>query len=145
MVLRDDVLDRRAHHLLGMIEAHAVRHARPAVMPCHHERVEPERGHHLDIVLRHRAERIVGVIRLARRLLGVAVTAQVGRHHGELLREARRELVPRQMRERVAVQQQQGGTIAPMHRHDPRAGGLDLAAGEAVEQHGGRLLVEPSP
>ena len=136
MMLRDDVLDRGAQHFLGMIEAHAVHDARAAVVAGGKEAVEAERRHHLDIVLRHRAERIVRVIRLARRLLAVAIAAQVGRHHGEFLRKARRELVPGEMRERIAVQQQQRRPAAAMHGHDARAGGLDFGAGEAVHLHG---------
>jgi hypothetical protein len=137
VVLRDDVVDRGLEHLVGMIEAHAVRHARAAVMPGDVKLVEAERRHHLDLVLRHRAERIARVIRHARRLLRVAIAAQVARHHRELLREARREFMPGQMRERVAVQQQQRRPLAAMRRHDARARGLDLGLGESVHQHCG--------
>ena len=108
---------------------------RAAIMPGREELVEAERRHHLDVVLRHRAERIVRMIRLARRLLRVAVAAEIRRDHGEFLREARRELVPGEVRERIAVQQQQRRALAAMRRHDARAGGLDLGAGEAVHQH----------
>ena len=62
IVLRNDVDDRRARDLLRMVEAHAVQHARAAVVTGGVEAVEAERGHDLDLVLRHRAERIVDVL-----------------------------------------------------------------------------------
>ena len=131
MMLRNDVEDRRALHALGMIEAHAVRHARAAVVAGHHEGLEAELLHHLDLVLRHGAERIVLVLVAAGRLREVAIAAQIGRDHGELLREPRRELVPGQMRERIAVQQQQRRPLAAVQGDDARPAGVDLGAGEA--------------
>ena len=53
-----------------------------------------KRGHNLDLVLRHGAKGIVRMIGAARRLLGVAVTAQIGRHHRELIGQSRRKFVP---------------------------------------------------
>ena len=109
--------------------------ARAAVVSGRKELVEPERRHHLDIVLRHRAERIVGMIRLARWLLRVAVAAEIGRDHGEFLREAGRELVPGEMGERIAVQQQQRRALAAVRHNNARAGGLDFRAHEAVHHN----------
>ena len=88
MMLRDDVEDRRALHAIRMIETHAVRHARAAVVTRHHECLEAELLHHLDLVLRHGAERIVLMVLGARRLGAVAIAAQIGRDHGELLAPA---------------------------------------------------------
>ena len=139
IVLRNDVDDRRARDLLRMVEAHAVQHARAAVVAGGVEALEAERRHHLDLVLRHRAERIVDVLRTARRLLGIAVAAQVGRHHRELGREPRRDLLPRQMIERIAVHQQQRRALAAGHGDDAGAGCLDLAALEAVEHGHSRI------
>src|SRR6202008_889048 len=51
----------------------------------------------------------------------------------EILRQPWRELVPRQVRERIAVHQEQRRTLAAVHRDDARAAGLDLGAGEAFE------------
>ena len=79
MMLRDDVEDRRARDLLRMIEAHAVQHAGAAIVAGGIEPVEAERRHHLDLVLRHGAERIAGMIVAAGRLFGIAVAAQIGR------------------------------------------------------------------
>ena len=68
IMLRDDVVNRRAHDLLRMIEAHAVHDARTAVMTGGIEAIEPERRHHLDLVLRHGAKRIAGMVRATGRL-----------------------------------------------------------------------------
>ena len=70
--------------LAGMVEAHAVQHAGAAVMAGGVEALEAERRHHLDLVLRHGAERVAAVVVAARRLLRIAVAAQVGGDHGEL-------------------------------------------------------------
>jgi hypothetical protein len=62
MMLRDDVEDGRARHLVRMIEAHAVQHARAAIVAGGEEALIAERRHHLDLVLRHGAERIAGMV-----------------------------------------------------------------------------------
>src|SRR3974390_1804083 len=69
----------------------------------------------------------------ARRLLGIAVAAQVGANHGEFLRQSRRHSMPRKMIERIAVHQQHRRTAAADYRHDARTAGLDIAAFETVE------------
>ena len=121
MMLRDDVEDRRARDLLRLIEAHAVEHAGAAVVAGGVEAGKPERRHHLDLIGRHGAERIRGVVGAARRLLGIAIAAQIGGHYGEFLRQPRGEFVPGQVRERIAVHQQQRRPLAAMHRDDARS------------------------
>ena len=114
---------------LGSIDADGTSDA--AVVPSGVEFVEAERGHHLDLILRHRAKRIILVVLAAWRLLGIAVAAQIRAHHGEFFRQCRCDLQPRQMRERVAVHQQHRWSLAAVDGHDARAAGLDLGAGEA--------------
>ena len=94
-----------------------------------------ERRHDLDLVLRHGAKGVAAVIFAAGRLFRIAVSAQIGRDDGEFLRQPRRDLVPGQVREWVAVHEQKRRPFAAMHRHDARAAGLYLGAGEAFE-HG---------
>src|SRR5262249_40068883 len=113
-----------------------------AIMAGGVEALEPERGHHLDLVLRHGAERIPAVIRAARRLFRIPVAAQVGGDHGEFARQARRDLVPGQVRERIPVQQQERRSVAAADRDDARAAGLDFGAGEAFE-HPMHVLLRP--
>ena len=121
VMLRNDVEDGGAQNLVGMIEAHAVQHAGAAVVAGGEEAVVAERRHHLDLVLRHGAERIVLVVVAARRLLGIAIAAQVGGDHGEVLRQPRREFLPRQMAERIAMHEQKRRPAAAMHGDDARA------------------------
>ena len=139
-MLRDDVEDGGARDLVRMVEAHAVQHAGAAVVAGGVEAIEPERRHHLDLVLRHGAERVAAVILAARRLFRIAVAAQVGGDHGELARQPRRDLVPGHVRERIAVHEQQRRSLAAVHRDDARAAGLDLGAGEAFEHRLNALL-----
>ena len=68
MVLRNDVEKGGPLDRARMVEAHAVQHPRAAVVTGGHEARKAERRHHLHLVLRHGAERIVGVIAAARRL-----------------------------------------------------------------------------
>ncbi|MNC92075.1 hypothetical protein D3C83_84390 [compost metagenome] len=76
------------------------------------------------------------------RLAAVAVAAQVGRHHGEILREALADDVPGHMSQRVAVEQQQRRTFAAHAPNDPALGiaGLDLELPEALEHRASFFL-----
>ena len=91
-----------------------MRGAPAAVMAGDVEAVVTERRHHLDLVLRHRPERVVDAVGFLRRGRAVAVAAQVGGDDMELLGQSRRDLVPGHMGQRVAVQQQQRRAIAAM-------------------------------
>jgi hydroxyethylthiazole kinase-like sugar kinase family protein len=96
-----------ARDLVGMIEAHAVQHAGAAVVAGGEEFLVAERGHDLDLVLRHGAERIAGMIVAAGRLFGIAIAAQVGANDGEFLAPAcGATFCPVHMVERIAVHQQ---------------------------------------
>ena len=143
IVLRHDVEDRGLRHLLGVIERHPGEHAGTAVMAGGHEAVKAERRHHLDLVLRHGAERVPGMIDAARRLLRIAVAAQVGADDGEVLGEPRRELVPARMGERIAVHQEERRAVAAIDGNDPRAAGLDFALCEILEHEPRRVWTEP--
>jgi hypothetical protein len=118
-----------------MIETHAVEHAGAAIVARGIEARKSERGHDFELILRHGAKGIVAVILAARRLFRIPVTAQIGRYHGEIPREPRRDFVPGEMRERIAMHEQERRPAAAGERDNPRAAGLYLTAGEAVE-HG---------
>ncbi len=64
-----------------------------------------------NLILPHGAERIVLMIVAARRLFGIAVAAQIGGDDGEVLRQLRREFLPRQMAERIAVHEQEAAGL----------------------------------
>src|SRR5262249_15041969 len=85
--------------------------------------------------VRHRAKRISAVVGAAIGSRAVAVAAQIGCDNGEFLRQTRRDLVPRDVRQRIAVQQKKRGTGAALARIDARAAPVDLRVFEAVEQH----------
>jgi hypothetical protein len=140
-MLRNDVHDRRARDLGRMVEAHAVQHAGAAVVAGGEEFIVTERGHDLDLVLRHGAKRIAGMVVAARRLFGIAVAAQIGQDHAELLDQRRRHLGPVQMGEWIAVHQQQRRPAAAGQRNDARARGLNIGAGKAVEHENPLLLI----
>jgi hypothetical protein len=133
MMLRNDVEDGSTRDLLRMVETHAMEHTGAAIMAGRIEALKPERRHHLQLVLRHGAEGIAAVVGAAGRLFRVPVAAQVRGHDRELARQTRCDLVPGQVREGVAVQQQQRRSLAPVHRENARAAGLDLGASEAFE------------
>ena len=101
-----DVEEGDLVHALGIVERHAVRHPRAAIVTAHVVFAESERRHDFGLVLSHRPERIAAVVRAAVRLRAVAVAAQIGRHDGEILRQSRRDLVPHHVGERIAVQEQ---------------------------------------
>ena len=105
-MLRHDVENGGAYNFFRMIEAHAMQHARAAIVAGGVEPLMAKRGHDLDLVRRHGAKRIIRMIAAAGRFFGIAVAAQIGRHHREFFRQARREFVPRQMTERIAVHEQ---------------------------------------
>ena len=114
-----------------------------AVVAGHAELLEAEMLHHFDLVLRHAAERIIAVIFAPARFSAVAVAAQIGRDHGEILREPRRDEMPVRVRERVAVNQQYRRPAAAVTQidFDFRVARLNLNILEAFE-HGARSLDE---
>ena len=99
-----------------MIERHAVRDARAAVVAEHAEALEAEVPHDLDLIERHRAFRVQ---RCARRLpcdlAAVAVAAQIRDDDGVVARELARDGGPRDAALRRAVQEQDGRPAAADH------------------------------
>src|SRR5439155_27272229 len=78
----------------------------------------------------------------------VAIAAEIGSDHVKVLGEPAHDLVPRHMRQRVAVQEQQRRSVAAMPQMDAGAAkrggsGLDLGAGEAFEHRGKPSLAGP--
>jgi len=105
VIIRQNVDDRRAPHPLGVVEAHAVDGAGATVVTGSEEFAVAELLHDLDLILRHRAERIIDVVLAA--VLGpdaAAVTAQIRRDDVEPLGQAARDLVPRDVGQGIAVQ-----------------------------------------
>jgi len=91
---------------LGVIETKPVRDTRAAIMSRDQEALVAVVTHHINLVLRHGAKRIVLVPFSVLRFTGIAVTAEIGHVDREVLRQLRRYFVPCDMRFRVTVQQQ---------------------------------------
>jgi hypothetical protein len=111
----DDLDARELADAVRVIQRQPKGGARATVMSGQGRFAETELSHDLHLILRHAPERVVAVIGLAARFGAVTVAAQVARHHGEVLRQSRRNLVPGHVRQRVPMQQQEpraGATIA---------------------------------
>ena len=89
IVGRHDVDQHGLRDVVGVIERHPVGDAAAAILADDREPVEAEVLHDVDLVLRHRALRIVRMIGQALRLAAVAVAAQVAGDDGEVLGELR--------------------------------------------------------
>src|SRR5271169_2099298 len=100
------------------------------------EALEAERRHRLDLVEGQSALRISRIVGTRGRLRAVAIAAQVGHDHRELVGETRRQPAPHQMGLRVAVQQQERRPAAAGHQVDVGARGHDPTAVEAWEEFG---------
>ena len=130
--------------LLRMIERHAVRDARAAVVAEHAEALEAEVPHDLDLIERHRALRVESVLGVALDLAAVAVAAQIRGDDGVVAREVARYGGPRDAALRRAVQEQDGRPAAADHGMDHGARRPDLLRAKAREEQrvdGERLLL----
>ena len=83
---RQDVDGAELLHCGRMIQRHSIGGARAAVVAGHHETLEAELAHDVDLVLRHAPERVIAVVRQPARLAAVAVAAQIGGHDREVVR-----------------------------------------------------------
>ena len=121
------------------------------------ELVEAEALHDLDLIERHRALRVVGVILAVRRLAAVAVAAQVGHDDRVVLRQVGRDEPHRDVRLRRAVHQQQRRAGAGVHQVDLRTGRRHALRRESRKESqrasrcrrrlrtGGKSALPPSP
>src|SRR5882724_7411134 len=127
-----------------MVEAHAGGGAGASVMPGDKEFAIAERLHNLDLVLCHRPERIVDVVFAA--IVGadaVAVAAQIRRNDMKTLGQTVGDLVPRDMRQRVAVQQQQRRAVTAVPQMDAGTARGDLRPSKAFEHSSLRRYTPP--
>ncbi len=105
MVVGQNVDDRGPLDPLGMVEAHARGGAGAAVVPGDKEFAIAEPFHDFDLVLRHGPERIVDVVVAG--IVGtnaVPIAAHIGGHDVKPFGQPRRDLAPRGMGQRIAVQ-----------------------------------------
>src|SRR4051794_14566527 len=81
-------------------------------MPGHRESIESERAHHAELVGSHGSLGVGGMLLPSRRLVAVAVPAQVGTYDRVPLGEPRGDPMPHRMGLRIAVQQENRGSAA---------------------------------
>ena len=111
---------------LRVVEGHAVGDTGAAIVADNGEAVKAQGRHQLDLILRHRPLAVVDVALAARRLVQVAIAAQVGRDHRKAPGQGRRHLVPGSVRLRMAVQQEKRRAAAADGTADAHGGGRDV-------------------
>jgi hypothetical protein len=85
-----------------------------------------ERGHHIDLISSHCAERVVDVFLAAIRGADtIAIPAEVGRYNVESSGQGFGDLVPAGKRLRVAMEQQERRALAAVPKEDVRAIGAN--------------------
>jgi hypothetical protein len=132
---RDAVEDRELRDRIRMVEGEPVGDARAAVVPGHSEPLVPEVPHQPHDVPGHHALRVGGVILGRRRLRRVAVPAQVGADDRERVGEERRDTVPRGVRPRMPVEEDERRPRAPVPHAEHRLADVDPLELEPLE-HG---------
>jgi hypothetical protein len=141
---RDYVEHGRSLDRLRVIERHAMRDARAAVVTEHREALEAEVPHDLDLIERHGALRVQIVLPVAFDLAAVAVAAKVRDDDGVIACQVARDGGPRHAALRRPVQQQDRRTAAADHAVNDGARGLHLLrakTGKILCIDGERLLL----
>ena len=105
---RHDVQDRQAGYGGRVIEDQPVRHPGAPVVADQLELTEAELAHEPDLVAGHGPLGVDQPGGVRGGLAGVAVAAQVGRHHRVVLGQDGRDVAPHEVILGIAVQEQQG-------------------------------------
>jgi hypothetical protein len=116
-----------------MVQGQAVGGAPAPVMAHQVEALEAQRPHDRQLVIGHRPERVVGVVRCPRRLGRGAVAAQIRTDHGVVPRQQGRHPRPQIQVLRVAVQKQQARAVAADAAMDLDVADADLVGRETFE------------
>ncbi len=119
-----------------MVEGQAVGDTSAAIVAHDGELPEPERVHHRHHVRGHRAFGVAHVSGVRGGLGRRAITAQIGANDGELLGQLRRDLAPKNVRLRIAVQQQYWRPRAADAAENFHLADTGNAGMEAVEHRG---------
>src|ERR1700693_399496 len=93
-----DVEDDQRGEESRIVESQAMSSTCAAIVSHDGKFRESQMFHHFDLILRHGALRISGVILPTRRLAAVAVSAEIGDHQIEVLSQQRCDLAPEYMR-----------------------------------------------
>jgi hypothetical protein len=105
---RDRVDDDEPGDGFRVIKRHSERHVTPAIVPCNGEPLVAEDAHQVDAVIGHGSLRVRRMV-VGRRGLGrLSIPPEIRANDSVALRELRRNAMPRDMRPRMAVEQQHG-------------------------------------
>ena len=100
-----------------MIKRQTIGHARATIMAHDMRPCQAQRIHQPNDIARHFTLGIDGVSRIIGRRLTLAIAAQIGNDHIEMLRQTGRYPMPSHVILRIAMQQdQRRPRAAPMHR-----------------------------
>src|SRR5712691_7730094 len=91
---RHDVEDCQPGDPRGVIERHTVADTPAAVVPHHGKLLEAEVVHDFYLILGRGALGVTEMVVTIRRFATVAIAAEIGDHHGEILGQPRRDLMP---------------------------------------------------
>jgi len=97
------------------------------------EALMSQRLHQADRVAGHRAFRGLAVVGLVGRLRGLAVSPEIRADDGEVPSQQRRHSMPRRMRPRVAVEQQDRRSGASMAHANDHIAKVDSVERKTVE------------
>src|SRR5712692_6327814 len=103
-----------------MFHGEAPGNAGATVMSDDCEFVEAERAHHFNLIQGYCALRVIAMVLPVNRLAAVAVTSEIRHNNREEFRQARRDLVPHDMRLRITVEKQEGRAAAGCYQVDAR-------------------------
>ncbi len=123
-----------ADDTIRTIERHAEADTGAAIVAGDGELVEAERVHHLERVLADCTERIAGMVLAAIGFRAVAIAAHVDRNDREIARERRRDLVPADERQRIAVDQEKWRPVTSDRDVDLGTARLDAPTLEPFHQ-----------
>ncbi len=130
---RHDIEQRDAAYPRRMVEHQAMRDAATAVVTDELEPRKSQRRHQLDLIERHRPLGIGGVGDVRWRLTAGTVTAQIAADDGEPLGQPSGDLVPDDMRLRIAVEKQHRRAAAADARMDRRLAGWNVVRRKSLE------------
>src|SRR5260370_29013237 len=90
----NNVQHSQLRDLVRMIERHSMRNTATAVVTNHGKTIETEMFHHLNLIERHGAFRIIRMVFAVRRLAAVAISAKIRSNDGIFCREFRSDNPP---------------------------------------------------
>src|SRR5690349_1747035 len=116
-----------ALHRAGVVEGHAMGDASPAVMTGDLKLIKAQYLHYRDVVTRHAALAVGGMITAGVGFATVPVAAQISENHREVFGQLRRHFVPAYVCLRIPVKQKQRRSAAGHSRVNGDLSCINLA------------------